>query len=612
MQIKNDTILARLKSLPHKPGVYLMLDSKNKIIYIGKAKDLKNRVSSYFINSPHDPKTLALVSKIADIQFFVTKNEIEALILEDTLIKKHQPRYNILLKDDKRYPFLKLTIQEDYPRLIITRERKNDNNIYFGPFTSVKPLRESYRLIHKIFPIRKCRKNLKIKSKTPPYFPPVGNYCLYYQIKQCLAPCQGNISPEEYKSIVENVLLFLKGKNKQLIDELTKEMNQAAENLQFEKAALIRDRIKAIEKIMEKQRVVSSRFESKDVIVTASKDGFINFTVIFVREGKITGKTNFIQTQKFHQEQPEFILSEFLREYYSSASFLPEEILIENQIEDMNLIEEWIKRKFNIKIKIKVPEDQQEKDIIQIAKENCEMELATYLLDIKTRDIKKSLRLLKEKLGLKKIPEVIEGFDISNIGGEFAVGSMVKFINGEPVKSEYRKFKIKTVEGIDDYSMMKEIVYRRYKRLMEENKRLPELILIDGGKGHLSSAIEGLREAGIRNIPIISLAKKEELIFKPGESGPLKLSRRSPALKLLQNIRDEAHRFAIQYHRSLRDKKLLSSSLEKIKGIGEKTKTELLKHYNSLEEIITSSDEELLKFPGVNKRVIKEIRNLLK
>jgi excinuclease ABC subunit C len=599
-----------LNKLPHLPGVYLMKSNNDQVIYVGKAKDLKNRISSYFSKSLNDKKTSVLVKNIHKIDFITTKNEVEALILEDTFIKKYQPKYNILLKDDKRYPFLKITINEDYPRILIVRKRDKDNSLYFGPYTSAKSMRETLKLINRIFPIRKCNKNLKLTNSQPPYFKPVGQYCLYYQLNQCLAPCQGNVDPNEYKKIIDEIILFLKGKTDSLIKSLNTLMQNYSKNYEFEKAARIRDRILHIKNIMEKQSIVSSQFESQDFIAFTKKDDIYNITILFIREGKVIGKNNFFVKKKFSEMSEEEILSSFIKQYYSNPSFLPSEIITDLMLEDSKAIEEWLYTLTNQKIKIRTCETDFENRVIELARQNSIIELSNYLADIETKDAQKRLKDLMKVLKLKNVPKSIEAFDVSNIMGKFAVGSMVKFVNGLPAKNEYRKFNIKTVDGIDDFKMIEEIVYRRYKRLKEENKELPDLILIDGGKGQLQSAIKALEKNEIFNIPIISLAKKEEVIYLPNKEEPLKLNRNSPALKLLQNIRDEAHRFAITFHKEKRSKEIYSSILDEIEGIGETIKNRLLKYFGSLDEILNASEDELLKIPGITKKIIEKIKEL--
>ncbi len=602
----------RIKQIPHNSGVYLMKDINNKIIYVGKAKDLKNRVSSYFNKTNKDIKTSVLVKKVKSIDFIVTRNELEALILESNLIKKHLPKYNVLLKDDKRYPFIQITIKEDYPRVLIVRERKNDGNLYFGPYTNVKYMRETLKLIHRIFPVRKCNKILNIKYKGKDiFFEPVGKPCLNYQIKQCVAPCQGKVAPEEYKKIIDDIVLFLKGENNTLIQHLEERMKVFSENMEFEKAAEVRDKIFAIKKVMERQNIVTNRFNSQDVIFVKNKEDIFNITILFIRDGKIMGKNNFIIKEELYKSK-EYILKEFIKQYYISPSFLPEEIIIPIPLQEKELIESLIREKKGEKIIIRVYNNEVEQKLMEMAEENATIELSNYLADKEIRDNRKAILQLQKSLNLKRIPHIIEGFDISNIQGKLAVGSMVRFEDGIPIKNEYRKFKIKSVEGIDDFKMIYEVVFRRYKRILNEKKSFPDLILIDGGKGQLSSAIEALNSLGIKNQPIISLAKKEELIFFPYKKEPLKLPRNSRALKLLQRVRDEAHRFAISFHKRLREKEFLKSELDSIKGIGNKIKVKIFEKFGSVENAKKADIQELMSIKGITEDIARKIKYEIK
>ncbi len=602
----------RIKQIPHNPGVYLMKDINNKIIYVGKAKDLKNRVSSYFNKTNKDIKTSVLVKKVKSIDFIVTRNELEALILESNLIKKHLPKYNVLLKDDKRYPFIQITIKEDYPRVLIVRERKNDGNLYFGPYTNVKYMRETLKLIHRIFPVRKCNKILNIKYKGKDiFFKPVGKPCLNYQIKQCVAPCQGKVAPEEYKKIIDDIVLFLKGENNTLIQHLEERMKVFSENMEFEKAAEVRDKIFAIKKVMERQNIVTNRFNSQDVISVKNKEDIFNITILFIRDGKIMGKNNFIIKEELYKSK-EYILKEFIKQYYISPSFLPEEIIIPIPLQEKELIESLIREKKGENIIIRVYNNEVEQKLMEMAEENATIELSNYLADKEIRDNRKAILQLQKSLNLKRIPHIIEGFDISNIQGKLAVGSMVRFEDGIPIKNEYRKFKIKSVEGIDDFKMIYEVVFRRYKRILNEKKSFPDLILIDGGKGQLSSAIEALNSLGIKNQPIISLAKKEELIFFPYKKEPLKLPRNSRALKLLQRVRDEAHRFAISFHKRLREKEFLKSELDSIKGIGNKIKVKIFEKFGSVENAKKADIQELMSIKGITEDIARKIKYEIK
>lgn len=546
----------QIKNLPDQPGVYLMKDDYKKIIYIGKAKDLKKRVSSYFSNKLQDIKTQVLIKKIAYVDFIVLENEIEALILEDNLIKKHQPRYNINLKDDKRYPYLKITLNtEDYPVLLITRERKNDGDVYFGPYANPKYMKETFKMLQRLFPFHKCKKKLILNSKKGMFLKPVGHHCLYFQLEQCLAPCQGKVDPSDYYHLIHQVILFLKGENLELAKELKKEMEQDSAELKYEKAKLIRDRLNAIEKIMEKQKIIVDNFESKDIFYITENNTIFNITVLFIRQGKMVGKDNFIINNKMNTLKK--ILNDFIKHFYINSDFIPEEIIIPFTIEDRQVLQKLLNKKRKQKIRIRCSKTALENKLIQMAEENSKIELNNYLADQEYKVRKRELKTLKKYLNLRRVPQIIEGFDISNIQGKFAVGSMVRFKDGCPDKKGYRRFKIKTIKGIDDFKMIKEIITRRYKRLLNENKVLPDLILIDGGKGQLHSAEVALKHLELSNLPLISLAKKEELIFRLGLKNPLKLLRSNPGLRLLQHVRDEAHRFAITYHKKLRSKKLI-------------------------------------------------------
>lgn len=556
MELKQQII-----KLPQRPGVYLMKNSQNKIIYIGKAKNIKKRVSSYFQKKALDIKTTVLTNNVSYIDFIITENEIEALILEDNLIKKHLPRYNVNLKDDKRYPYVKITIDtEDYPCLTITRERLNDKDLYFGPYASGVNIRDILKLINRIFPIRKCTKKLNIKKKNNLWLKPVGKYCLYHQLKQCMGPCQGTIDPEEYKKNFHQIILFLKGEDQKLHNEMEEQMKQLSDKMKYEQAQLIKERLISLKKVMEKQKIVSSSFNSKDIFMIIQRESTYNITILFIREGKMTGKDNFIIHNKVSPLKQ--ILNDFIKQFYIDANIIPEEIITPFPIEDRMLLQKILKQN-NKPIKIKIPKDPLNKKLLLMAQENAEITLNNYFADMEYKNKRKELKVLKQELHLKREPEIIEGFDISNIQGELAVGSMVRFTKGIPDKKEYRKFKIKTVEGIDDFKMMYEVVYRRYNRLKKENKELPDLILIDGGKGQLHSAQKALNELHLNNQPILSLAKKEEIIFQTHKEDGLKLSKANPGLKLLQRVRDEAHRFAIQYHKLLRKKEMIPQKTKK-------------------------------------------------
>ena len=577
---------SKLSILPDNPGVYLMKNSKNQIIYVGKAKILKNRVRQYFQNNKnHSPKVCAMVKNIADFEFIITSSEIEAFILECNLIKKFQPRYNILLKDDKNYPFLKLTVNEDFPRIFITRKKLDDGAKYFGPFTNSSALKETLNLLQKIFPLRTC-KNF---HKRP---------CLEYHIHHCLAPCANLISKEIYAELVKSAEKFLEGKTSEIIKNLTEKMNLAAENLNFELAAKFRDILLSVKKISEKQKIVTDS-GNLDVIGISRLNEEICVQIFFVREGKVIGRENFMIKGAAEEENSQ-ILVEFIKQYYNFAEISSDEILLPVEIfdEDVKILEEWLK------VEINCPKRGIKRELVEMAVENAEK----YLKEKFLINEKKLLGVeeLQKSLKLAIMPRKMECFDISHFQGSETVASMVRFENGAPAKKMYRRYKIHSTEGKpDDFLSMREVVSRRYKNL----ENLPDLIIIDGGKGQLNSALEVIRELKIE-IPVISLAKEFELVFEENSSEPIKLE--GQALFLMQRIRDEAHRFAITYHRKLRRKRNLESELDKIAGIGVKRREELLKTFGSVENIKNATLEEILKLPSMNRNSAESLINYFK
>jgi len=578
----NDLIEKKLKTLPENPGVYLMKNSAGKIIYVGKAKILKNRVRQYFQqNKNHSPKVLAMVKKIADFETIITKTEVEALILECNLIKKYRPRYNISLKDDKTYPFLKITA-EKFPRILITRKKIHDGAKYFGPYTS--SIKETLQLLRKIFPLRTC-KNFQ---KRP---------CLEFHIKRCLAPCAEKISREDYLAIVKSAEKFLEGKTLEVEKNLQAEMESAAENLNFETAARLRDILFAVKKIAEKQKIVTDA-GNLDAIGLAKKNSEVCAQIFFVREGKVVGRENFL-LQNAVEESDAKIISEFIKQYYSAAEISAEEILLPCEIEE-EILTEWLG------VKIFEPKRGVKKSLVEMACENAEKFLQEKIQreEIKNSQTIGAVEELKKFLNLPVLPRRMECFDISHIQGAETVASMVSFFNGVADKKNYRRFKIKSAEGKpDDFKSMREVVERRYKNL----ENLPDLIVIDGGIGQLNSALEIIRGFGIK-IPVVGLAKQFELIFVENCSEPVELPRGSQALFLMQRIRDEAHRFAITYHRKLRRKRNLESELDKISGIGKVRREELFKKFGSIEKIKSATLEEILQVRGMNKTAAENLK----
>ncbi|MGI6034225.1 MAG: excinuclease ABC subunit UvrC [Limnochordia bacterium] len=573
----------KLQSLPERPGVYLMEDDAGDIIYVGKARSLKDRVRSYFSGTPSSPKVRALVSHIADLDYIVTDSEVEALILECNLIKEHRPWYNVRLRDDKSYPYLKVT-NEQFPRVLVVRRREEDGSRYFGPYTNVQAMRQTVKFLRKHFPIRTCRRRLEGNKDRP---------CLNFHIDRCLAPCTGKVSPEAYGEIVDQVCQFLEGRQEGLIKDLTAKMECAAKALRFEEAARLRDQINALEYIaQEQQKIVGDQGLDQDIIGLAQGEGIACVQVFFVREGKIVGREQFLMEDE-SGSTPSEVTAAFLEQYYTRAAHIPKEILIETQVDDSQALSLWLSSKRGSKVYIKVPRRGPKRHLVALVQENAQLSLDDVLGAQSRRDkeIQAALARLQEILHLADLPHRIEGYDISNIQGREAVGSLVVFTNGEPDKDEYRRFRIRT-QGPDDYAMLQETVHRRFLRALQEESPFPDLILIDGGKGQLSAVTQVLTELELA-IPCCSLAESEEEIYLPSSPEPLRLPRDDAGLLLLQHIRDEAHRFALNYHRHLRQKSGMASALDDIPGVGPKRKRALIKHFGSLANVRQASLEEL-------------------
>ena len=587
-----------------------MKNSRSEILFIGKAKVLRNRVRSYFQNSHSlHPRTRIFLNKVDDIKVLTTKTEAEALILESNFIKKHQPKYNVLLKDDKNYPYLRLTTQEKFPRLEVVRSVKKDKATYFGPYTMVKEVRETIRLIYKIFPLRQSKDKLDGS--------PLRRPCLNHQMGRCLAPCAGLISSQDYSEVVENVSLFLNGKNTTLLKNLKAKMDVASHETRYEEAAILRDKISAVKTVLDKQKIISTSLEDQDVIAYCSEKDQAMAQVLIIRSGKMLGEKIF-QLKSLNEMKEEETLSSFLKQYYEKESMLPTEILLPHRIEDIDLIENWLSEKKGKRLRLEVPVKGKKRDLIRMAEENASfaMRMERDKGAVGTR----SLEELQTALGLKHFPEIIEGFDLSNISGSHAVGSMVVFENAFAEKSKYRRYKIGTVKGIDDYAMLREVMTRRYSRLLEESASLPNLILIDGGKGHLNVGHDVLEALDLMDrVDLACIAKGKfrnnlatDEVYMPNQKTPVLFTENSPSRFLMQRIRDEAHRFAITYHRKLRGKATLESPLESIPGIGKKRRLMLLKQFGSLENIQKASLAELISLPGITKSLAEKIQSLSK
>ncbi|MCI9303921.1 excinuclease ABC subunit UvrC [Clostridium sp.] len=606
-----------LKNLPDKPGVYLMKNSLGEVIYVGKAKILKNRVKSYFQNSKnHSEKVKVLVKNIAEFEYIVTDSEMEALILECNLIKKYSPKYNILLKDDKFYPFIKITIKDDFPRVFVTRNFSRDGSKYFGPYTNGTAVYETIDLIYKIFPLRTCK--LSIKENGESIRP-----CLNYHIKKCLGPCGGHISKDEYGKMINEIIDILSGKDTYVTKMLKTEMENAAENLEFEKAASLRDKILSIEAIVEKQKIFKTMEGDEDFINIDQDEKDSCIQVFFSRDGKILGREHFIFENTANESIAE-ILEEFIASFYGGTAKIPKTIFVP-EINEVDLMEEYLTIKRGSKVWIKVPKKGQKKDMLEMVKNNARITLEKFKDKyLKDKEINKiSLQELQNLLELDECPSRIESYDISNIQGVDSVGTMVVFEEGRAKNSDYRRFKIKTVKGANDYDSMREILTRRFNHGLEEIKAIqernlklsagkfsnfPDLIMMDGGKGQVNVALEVLESLNI-NIPVCGLVKDDKhqtrgIVYNNDE---LIINRSSNLMQLIRRIQDEVHRFAITYHRSLRDKRTLHSILDDIPNIGEKRRRALLMKFVSVENIKKAKIEELLEVPSIDKKSAESI-----
>lgn len=587
-------IQEQLKLLPTNPGVYLMKNEQAKIIYVGKAINLKNRVKSYFQSSKnHSPKVKSMVEKICDFEYIITANEIEALILECNLIKKYRPKYNISLRDDKTYPYIKVTLNEDYPTVSITRKILKDGAKYFGPYTSAGAVHEVLNLLKKLFQIRSCR---QMNTKRP---------CLEFHIKRCLAPCTGRVAKSEYREMIKSLCLFLEGRNEVVLKELTSRMQIAAENFQFELAAKLRDQVLAIEKISAKQNIIIGSSD-QDIIGLARKADEACIQIFFIRSGKMIGRDHFLLNGT-EDETDSALLNAFLEQYYNKATFIPKEILLPVEIENEEILSAWLSQKKNGKVSFGLPQRGVKKEMVLMANDNAVVVLEEQMIKNSAgleqtvgamKDLGRYLRMEKE---LKRI----ECFDISHIQGSETVASMVVFSNGAPDKQEYRRYKLKSVEGKpDDFKSMQEVVGRRYR---QSDGIMPDLIIIDGGKGQLNSALEIIRALGHYQIPVVGLAKQFEYVFLEGQSEPVILPPNSKALYLIQRIRDEAHRFAITYHRKLRHKRNLVSVLDHIEGIGPTRRKALWDAFGSIAEIKKAKITDLTAVPGISENIANNI-----
>ncbi len=606
----SNLVAEQLRQLPASPGVYLMRDADGKIIYVGKAANLQHRVRSYFGTSQKlSPKLERLVEKVADIDYFVTSSEQEALILELNLIKRHHPHYNVRLRDDKTFPYLKISLNEEWPRIYFTRRVEDDGGRYFGPFASARSVRQSLKALKGIFPFRSCTRLITGTD---------SRACLEYHLHNCVGPCIGAVSREEYAEVIKQAILFLEGKEEVVVKQLQDKMNQSAEALHYEKAAILRDQIKAIHQVIEGQRIATKVKGEQDVIAFAQDRDLACVQVFFIRSGKLIGRESFVLQGTEHEETGQ-IMTNFVKQFYSSSPYVPPLLLLQHPVEDMAVVKGWLQSKRGRRVDIQVPHRGDKKELVNIVAENAKQGLEQ--LRIKKlaapRALEAALAELQRELHLPRTPMRIEGYDISNIQGMAAVGSMVVFEQGRPKSAHYRRFRIKTVAGADDYAMLQEVLRRRFKRVKSETPTegawavLPDLVLIDGGKGQLNAALSVMQELGATEIPTASLAKENEEIFLPRQAEPVRLPGNSPGRQLLQRVRDESHRFALGYHQKVRKKESFASALDTIPGIGPRRKRALLRKFGSVRAISEASLEELAATKGMSRGLAKKIKEYL-
>lgn len=608
-----------LKKLPRKPGVYIMRDDKDVILYVGKAINLHNRVRSYFReNIGRGPAIDQMVSLIARFEYIVTDSELEALVLENNLIKENSPKYNTLLKDDKTYPYIKVTVGEDYPRILFSRTMKKDKSRYFGPYTSAAAVKDTIELLNKLYQLRTCNRVL-------PRDIGIERPCLNYHIKQCLAPCQGYVSKEEYRQQVAGALEFLNGNYNPILKDLEEKMNKAAEAMEFEDAARYRDLLSSVRQVSQKQKITEGVGEDKDILALYQDETEAVVQVFFVRDGKLIGREHYYMTHVPENNKPA-ILQDFVKQFYAGTPFIPRELMLQYEIEDAELIEKWLSERKGSRVYLKVPKIGSKEKLVELAAQNAKLILSQDREKLK-REEGRTIGAVKEISDLLKLPlpgtARMEAYDISNINGFENVGSMVVYEKGKPKRSDYRKFNIKSVSGPDDYACMREVLTRRFRHGMEESRELeeqemdqeygsftkfPDLILMDGGRGQVNIALSVLEELGI-DIPVCGMVKDDNhrtrgLYYHNIE---LPIDTHSEGFKLITRIQDEAHRFAIEYHRSLRSKTQVKSVLDDIPGVGPARRKALMRHFKSLEEIRQATVEELMEIPEMNERTAQEI-----
>jgi excinuclease ABC subunit C len=602
-----------LNQLPKSPGVYLMRNARGNILYVGKAINLHNRVRSYFsAPSKLTPKTRVMVEQINDFEYFVVPSEQEALILELNLIKRYWPPYNVLLKDDKTFPYLKIKLNEPWPRLHITRRIDNDGSHYFGPFASINSLRQTLDVLKRVFPLRSCTLAIETGKNVRP--------CLKYHLGYCLAPCAGKTSRSEYDKVLAHLILFLEGKHESVIHSIKQKMEAASESLDFERAVRFRDQLQAVQKVVEAQNIAMKVKGEQDVISFAAERDQACVQIFMIRHGKLIGRESFT-LKGTENEEPEQIMTSFVKQFYNASPYIPRLLLLQYSVEDKETILKWLSERSKRTVRLEVPQRGRKKQLVDSVAENARQGLEQ--LKIKQMAVPgtltEALSEIQKELHLPRIPARIEGYDISNIQGTDAVGSMVVFEDGKPRTSHYRRFKIKTVEGANDYAMLQETLQRRFKRGISKEKAdssstwaiLPDLVLIDGGKGQLNAARDVLNEIGIDSVSLVSIAKENEELFIPGQNQPVVLPKSSPGLKLIQRLRDEAHRFAISYFQKLHKKRVFTSVLDEVTGVGPKKKKALIKQFGTVQGIRQASIEELASLKGINRSLAQKIKDAL-
>ena len=604
MQPIKDTV----KNIPKDPGVYFFKNNKNDIIYIGKAKNIRNRVRTYFQkNKYQSPKNISMIKRIVDVEWIVVRNEVEALLTEANLIKKHQPFYNVNLKDDKSFPFIRIT-NEPYPRVFITREIVRDGSKYFGPYTDVIYLRRTLKAIRRIFPVRSCDffidENVIQEKKI--------SLCLDYHIKKCEGPCEGLVSSHKYNEMIDSIISFLHGKTKKSEDYINNQMKLAAKELRYEDAGIFRDQLHAMREFMDKQIKINADFDDRDIIGFSKQNDFGIVVIVRIRNGRIASREKLSLNNLDNNDSA--VIRTVITQFYLDTDYIPSEICSQYKPDSIDELSKWLKEKKGKNVKIIVPQKGEKAKQVRLAHQNAKLLLGEWILNKKKRKdlIPKMIKQLQDDLQLKGAPRKIECFDISHLGGTDTVASMVSFFDGKPKKTEYRKYNIKTVSGIDDFASIREVVLRRYKRLKNEDKGFPDLVVVDGGKGQLSMAVSALRELGLDYIPTISLAKKLEEVFVPGQSNAQTIHKQSPGLILLRQIRDEAHRFAIEFQRKKRKKSITKSAFLSVKGVGIKKSQFLLSEYKDMRIIAGLENDRLANELKVSTSSAEEIIQIAK